>query len=72
MTLTIYFCGNCGSKLYKFGDSDAFKGTVIVQAGTLDGDVKLDDVKVAAELFIKQRTSGLGTLDGTGQMQGFS
>ena len=72
MTLTIYFCCNCGSAVYKVGDSDAFKGTVIVQAGTLDGEIKLDDMKLGAELWVSQRVRWLGALHGVGQMQQFS
>jgi len=72
MTLTIYFCGNCGSAVYKVGDSEAFKGTVIVQAGTLDGQMKLADVKLGAELWVSQRVPFLGALEGVGQMQEFS
>jgi len=72
MTLTIHFCSNCGSVLYKEGDADAFKGTVIVQAGSIDDGVKLDNVKPAAELFVKQRAPWLGALGGTEQFQAFS
>jgi hypothetical protein len=60
MTLTIYFCENCGTKIYKEGSADAFKGVAIVQAGTLDGGVGekvegIEDVKIGGELYVKDR-----------------
>lgn len=73
MTLTIYFCENCGSTLYKEGDSDNFKGLVIIQAGTLDGmEMKLEDVKLGAELYIKHRVGWVGERKGVTQCQEFS
>jgi hypothetical protein len=73
MTLTIHFCSNCGSTIYKEGDGDNFKGTVIVQAGTLDkGDLELENVNVGAELWVKQRGAWLGDMKGVAQLQEFS
>lgn len=73
MTLTIHFCSNCGSCVYKEGDSEVFKGTVIVQAGTLDkGGMELNDVKPGAELWVKQRVPWLGDLKGVVQFQEFA
>ena len=36
MTLTIHFCGDCGSTIYKTGTLEIFDGFAIVQGGTLD------------------------------------
>ena len=78
MTLTIYFCENCGTKIYKEGSADAFKGIAIVQAGTLDGGVgekvegmRIEDVKIGGELYVKDRVRWLQGRDGTGQMKEF-
>lgn len=73
MTLTTHFCSNCGSCVYKEGDSEAFKGTVIVQAGTLDkGGMELNDVKPGAELWVKQRVPWLEELKDVAQLQEFA
>jgi hypothetical protein len=73
MTLTIYFCENCGSTIYKEGDSDGFKGVAIIQAGTLDGqEMKLEDIKLGAELYVKHRVGWLGEMTGAIQCQEFS
>jgi hypothetical protein len=74
MTLTFHFCDNCGTRLYKEGDAEAFKGIAIVQAGTLDGGdggMGLEDVKLGAELYVKDRVGWLGEVKGTGQCQEF-
>lgn len=59
MILTLHFCVKCGTKIYKEITGDAFKGLLIVQAGTLDGggegEMGLEDVKVQAELWVKER-----------------
>jgi hypothetical protein len=78
MTLTIYFCENCGTKIYKEGSADAFKGIAIVQASTLDGRIGekvegmgIEDVKIGGELYVKDRVGWLQGRDGTGQMREF-
>lgn len=73
----MHWCENCGTKIYKEGDAEAFKGIAILQAGTLDGEEKeggmrLEDVKVGAELWVKNRVGWLGERVGTGQCQEFS
>lgn len=79
MTLTIHFCETCGTKIYKEGTADAFKGLVIVQAGTLDeveGEegkgMGLGDVQVGAELYVKDRVKWVPARSETVQCQEFS
>ena len=73
MNLSVHFCGNCGTALYKEADADTFKGMKIVQAGTLDGhQMKLDDVRLGAELYVKYRAGWLGETEGVAQCQEFS
>ena len=74
MTLTIYFCENCGTKIYKEGSADAFKGIAIVQADTLDGAIRekiegmgIEDVKIQGELYVKDRIGWSQGRDGTGR-----
>lgn len=76
ITFTIHFCENCGTKIYKVGDSDGMKGVFIVQAGTLDladGEkgLGIKDVKVGAELWIKNRVGWLEEREGAMQCQEF-
>lgn len=73
MNLTVHFCSNCGSCIYKEADGEAFKGTVIVQAGTLDkGGMELKDAKPGAELWVKRRVPWLEDLKGVAQLQEFA
>jgi hypothetical protein len=77
ITFTIHFCETCATKIYKEGDSDGLKGVFIVQAGTLDladGEkgMGIKDVKVGAELWIKNRVGWLEERKGAMQCQEFS
>ncbi|KAH8821321.1 Mss4-like protein [Xylogone sp. PMI_703] len=70
MTLTIYYCPDCGTTIYKESDADAFKGIVLVQAGTLkDG---IDSRVPQAELWLKNKAKWLPVIEGTSQLQEFS
>jgi hypothetical protein len=76
MTLKYHFCETCGTKMYKEGDQGAFVGMAIVQAGTLDGgegnEMGVGDVKLGAELWVKERVKWLGAMEGIAQCAGFS
>jgi hypothetical protein len=78
MLLTVHFCGECGTRIYKEGDREDFFGTVIVQAGTLDGDeggkkgMGIGDFKVGVELWVKERVGWLEEVGGAGQCQEFA
>lgn len=76
MMLSYHFCETCGTKIYKEGDADAFKGIFIVQAGTLDNPVgeemDIKDAKIGAELWVSERVAWLGELPGAVQCQQFS
>lgn len=72
MKMHISFCGDCGVNISKVADSEAFKGLVIVQAGTLDGQDALEDAAPGAELYVKDRVKWIPALGGVGQMQEFS
>jgi len=62
-----YFCGECGSTLYR--DGDAFPGMKIIKAGVLDGDKTLEESKPAAELFAPQRASWQPEMPGAQQIK---
>lgn len=70
MSIALYRCGECGTAIYKEGDSDDLKGMAIVQAGTLDEG--LNSASPEAELWIKHRAEWLGPLKGAGQMMEFA
>jgi hypothetical protein len=72
MILTYSFCGNCGCTISKIGDAEAFKGIVIVQAGSLDGDVGVSVAEPQAELWVSRRVPWLSAMEGKGQMKEFS
>ncbi|KNG84756.1 hypothetical protein ANOM_006680 [Aspergillus nomiae NRRL 13137] len=71
MHLTTHFCENCGSLLYKTGDREEFKGSVIVLAGTLDRAEDFEKAKPDAELFAKHRVGWWPRLDFASQMNNF-
>lgn len=71
MTLTYSFCANCGCTISKIGDADAFKGVVIVQAGSLDDDSGIEGAEPQAELYVSRRVPWLSAMDSKGQMSEF-
>jgi hypothetical protein len=74
MALKYHFCETCGTKIYKEGNQGAFVGIAIVQAGTLDGrdGMGVGDVKLGAELWVKERVKWLGAVEGIAQCAKFS
>lgn len=48
-TITSYFCGDCGSTLYR--ETVSFGDNKIIKAGTLDDISALDSAQPSAELF---------------------
>lgn len=71
MKMEFSFCGDCGVNVSKTGDHDAFKGLVIVQAGTLDDAIGIVQATPAAELYVKNRVSWVPEFVGVGQIQEF-
>lgn len=67
--LTIYFCGDCGSTIYK--THELFPGSVVVLAGTLDDANGLEQAKPQVELFTKRRPSWLPGLSWAEQKDEF-
>ncbi|KAK3210132.1 hypothetical protein GRF29_44g1701472 [Pseudopithomyces chartarum] len=56
-TITSFFCGDCGSTMWR--ETAAFEGVKIVKVGTLDDDDALNAAKPANEFFISSRVSWL-------------
>lgn len=69
--LTIFFCGDCGTTIYKQADGDMFENVSLVQSGTLDGSARDKISKPSSELNVKCRTSWLAEVSNAVQKQGF-
>ncbi|KAF1941338.1 hypothetical protein EJ02DRAFT_206336 [Clathrospora elynae] len=61
------FCGDCGSTMWREGDTFASKR--VVKAGTLDDTSIVDNFKTDAELFVANRPKWVGTQEGAAQKQ---
>ncbi|KAF7716340.1 GFA domain-containing protein [Penicillium ucsense] len=67
--LTVFFCENCGSSVYK--THGLFPEKVVLLAGTLDDADGLEQAKPQVELFVKHRPSWLHGLDWADQKMEF-
>ncbi|KAF7960121.1 hypothetical protein EAE96_001720 [Botrytis aclada] len=66
--ITSHFCGDCGTTLYRTGDS--FPNQVIIKAGVLDDDSWPNENVPKGELFVKERVKWLSEIPGAAQMEG--
>lgn len=67
-TMTSYFCGDCGSTLYRISSfSDQW---VSVMIGGIDGLQTVEDGKADVELFVKNRPSWMTPIEGAKQEEG--
>lgn len=64
-TITSFFCGDCGSTLWR--ESDTYAGAKIVKYGTMDGLDALETAKPLVELFVGHRVSWLSPVAGAEQ-----
>lgn len=67
-TITSFFCGDCGSTLWR--ETETYGNTKIVKVGTMDSPDTLEDAKPAVELFVVNRPSWLPALGGAAQNVG--
>lgn len=67
--LTVYFCGDCGSAIYK--THELFPGMVVILAGTLDDPQGVEQAKPVVELYSKHRVSWLPGFSWTEQKDEF-
>jgi hypothetical protein len=72
MILTYTFCAHCGCVISKIGDAEAFKGVVLIVAGSLDDESSVDDAEPGIEFYASKRASWLPALEGKGQCREFS
>ncbi|KAF3922312.1 hypothetical protein ABW20_dc0108860 [Dactylellina cionopaga] len=66
--MTNYFCSTCGTLMYRVGE--AFPGKSILRIGTVD-DFNLHETKLKPqrEIFVKDRVSWLGPVEGAEQVE---
>ncbi|KAH6604434.1 hypothetical protein Trco_007880 [Trichoderma cornu-damae] len=69
--LTVFFCGDCGTAVYKQADAEMFSTLSLVQSGTLDGSPKDKIGRPVTELNVKLRPSWLVGVEAAAQKQGF-
>jgi hypothetical protein len=72
MTLAYSFCDHCGCVTNKAGDAEAFRGVVLILAGSLDDKYGVNDAEPGVEFYVSKRASWLPALAGKGQMHEFS
>ncbi|KAH6886755.1 Mss4-like protein [Thelonectria olida] len=70
MTLTNFFCPDCGTTLWKEATAPQFKGIKLVQGGTL-ADAKKLNGKIDAEFYAPERASWLTQIDDAAQRKDF-
>ena len=63
--ITSYFCGNCGSTLYR--DGPTFGDAKVIKVGVLDDTSALDNLKPAIELYVPHRPSWVSAVEGAAQ-----
>ncbi|KFY18564.1 hypothetical protein V493_08508 [Pseudogymnoascus sp. VKM F-4281 (FW-2241)] len=69
MMITITFCPDCATTMYKEADAKAFENMVLLQSGTLDMGV--DSLGPEAELWVQHRAKWLPELTGAAQSREF-
>ncbi|MCJ1383143.1 hypothetical protein MMC17_006256 [Xylographa soralifera] len=67
-TMTSYFCGDCGSTLYR--KSSGIPGVTIIKVGCIDDLNALEEFKPDTELYVKHRVAWLPEIPGAAQLQG--
>lgn len=69
-TITSYFCGDCGSTMWRDGPS--FPGLKVIKVGTLDDVDALAKAKPTVELFAPMRVDWVNEIPGATQKQTMS
>ncbi|RSL99797.1 hypothetical protein CDV31_012048 [Fusarium ambrosium] len=68
MTITLHFCPDCGTTMWKEASAPQFKGVKIVQAGTLTDPTNFTG-KIDVELYAPERASWLAAVEGATQKE---
>ena len=67
-SITSYFCGDCGSTLYRAGET--FGDARVVKVGVLDGIKPISEAKPAIELYAAERVPWVSAINGADQKKG--
>jgi hypothetical protein len=65
--VTSHFCGDCGSTLWRDGDS--FGDFKVIKAGVMDDVAAVDAARPAVELFIARRAGWVPAVEGAEQRE---
>lgn len=71
MDLTIYFCGNCGSAIYKTATKETFRGQIVLMVGTMNDGDGIEKAAPAREFYVKYRGGWVQPVIGAAQDQEF-
>lgn len=72
LPMTINFCGDCGTTLYKTADGHGFRGVAILMAGTVDNlGEDMEVVEPQGEIWIGLRAKWVAAVKGAQQFEGF-
>lgn len=68
-SITSCFCPDCGTTLFRYGDSfGGPDGLRVIKAGILDDVNIINNTKPGAELFAPERISWVAAVDNAGQL----
>lgn len=71
MDLTLHFCDNCGTTIYKTATLDMFAGVIVLLAGTVDGGQGVEKASPNSELWVKYRADWVPSVGGVAQVNEF-
>ncbi|KAJ5779185.1 hypothetical protein N7457_006905 [Penicillium paradoxum] len=71
MDITVFFCGNCGSTIYKKATEQTFYGLIILLAGTVDEGEGVEQAAPEREFWVKHRAKWVQPVVGALQDQEF-
>ncbi len=71
MNITLFFCSECGTTLWKEADAEDFKDWKLVQVGTLSDAAAQLAKGMDVELWVKYRVPWLQAIDGVEQKSQF-
>lgn len=66
--ITSYFCGDCGSTLWRQGAT--FGDNRVIKVGIMDDTNALEQAQPAVELYVPDRVSWVSAVGGAGQKKG--
>ncbi|KAK5171664.1 hypothetical protein LTR04_000029 [Oleoguttula sp. CCFEE 6159] len=67
-TITSYFCGDCGSTLFR--DGPTFPGMKVIKVGVIDDVKAMDEAKPGVELYAPTRVAWVPEIQGADQKDG--